>query len=638
MIDIIFYDFEVFPYDWLVVFIDTATRQKICIKNDAKALTEMYERNNLAIWAGYNNRHYDQYIFKGILLGMDPKPINDYIILQGHEGWQYSSAFNRIRMINYDVMPNPPVSLKTMESFMGSNIKETDVPFNINRKLTPEELKQTEFYCTHDVEETIKVFLQRIDNFDASVGIIKAFPDRVSMWDLGDTEARLTAKVLDCTKHDWHDEFKVPFLPCLRLKKYRNVQDWFAQQLTNVRQRLQSCTHDEEYWVKADFYKNTKLTIDVAGIPHTFGFGGLHGAPDHPVHYTGQILHVDVNNYYPSLLIAWDLVTRSAGNGNYQKVYATRKAMKMKQLAAKTKEEAKSWKKRQLPYKKMLNALSGAMKDPTNAAYDPRNNNTMCINGQLMLLDLIEHLEAGVLGFRLIQSNTDGLIIWIPDTDEAFSQVDDVCYEWESRCSTAKCEIKLALDQIAEIYQKDVNNYLWIDLDGGIEGKGAFVKDLSPLDNDLPILNQAVREYMIHKTPVEETIEKCDDLIMFQHVVKLSQKYDHVEHEEGEPIVHKEGKRKIRYTYEYRHTVRFSYKCFRVFASRDINDGRLLKCGGSRGKPEKFASTPDHTFLWNESTEGVKVPEKLDKKWYIDIARRRLKMYGIEGGTDAHNL
>ena len=63
----------------------------------------------------------------------------------------------------------------------------------------------------------------------------------------------------------------------------------------------------------------------------------------------------------------------------------------------------------------MLNALSGAMKDETNVAYDPRNNNCMCINGQLMLLDLIEHLEV-VPGLELIQSNTDGLIIWIPDT------------------------------------------------------------------------------------------------------------------------------------------------------------------------------------------------------------------------------
>ena len=72
------------------------------------------------------------------------------------------------------------------------------------------------------------------------------------------------------------------------------------------------------------------------------------------------------------------------------------------------------------------------------------------------MLDLIEHLEA-VQGFELIQSNTDGLIIKIPDTDEAFNAVDDVCYEWESRTG-----MKLDFDYIREIWQKDVNNYVFV--------------------------------------------------------------------------------------------------------------------------------------------------------------------------------
>ena len=204
-------------------------------------------------------------------------------------------------------------------------------------------------------------------------------------------------------------------------------------------------------------------------------------------------------------------------------------------------KEAKNWKKAQLPYKKMLNALSGGMKDETNPAYDPRNNNCMCINGQLMLLDLIEHLEA-VPGFELIQSNTDGLIIWIPDTDEAFEMVDDICWEWERRCSTDQCSILLELDNISEIYQKDVNNYLWVGIDGGVERIGAYVKELSATDNDLPILNKALVDYMVHKTPVEQTINQCDDLIMFQKIVKLSEKYNWVEHEHCDPLISHTGK------------------------------------------------------------------------------------------------
>lgn len=620
-----FYDFEVFKHDWLAVFIDVTNKCEKVIVNNADELTRLYESHSKDIWVGFNNVHYDQYIFKGILLGMDPKHINDYIIVEKGEGWQFSKEFRKIPMINYDTMPSLPVSLKVVEGFMGSDIKETDVPFDIDRKLTPDEIEQSIMYCRHDVEETIKVFLQNVDNFNAMHGIIKAFPKEVSMRDIGDTEARITARVLDCERKTFEDEFDYYFLPCLRLKKYKCVQEWFER----LRDEALSMDlgHASQNEKKA-WYKRQNLDMEVAGIPHSFGFGGIHGAPKDPIYRKGQILHVDVNNYYPSMLIAWDLVTRAASNDNYTKVYMTRKALKKKQVeaaAAGNKKLAKEYKKQQLPYKKMLNALSGAMKAEHNPAYDPRNNNIMCINGQLMLLDLIEHLEV-VKGLELIQSNTDGLIILIPDTDEAFNAVDDICYEWEHRCSTDKCQILLELDNISEIYQKDVNNYLWIDADDGVESKGAYVKELSPTDYDLPILNKALVDYMVKKVPVEKTINECDDLIMFQKIVKLSDLYDHVEHEEGAPEVVRRGSKLL---YEYPKTVKYTYKSYRVFASRFIEDGRLLKRKLSKDKGEKFGNTPDCCFVDNDDMTGKKVPDKLDKYWYITMAKRRLIQFGI---------
>lgn len=628
MIEIIFYDFEVFKEDWLAVFIDVTRRKEYVVVNDPDKLKALYEANIKDIWVGFNNRHYDQYIMKGILLGMNPKRINDWIILEEREGWQFSRAFNRVPMINYDVMPNPPIGLKTMEGFLGSNIKETGVPFDINRKLTKAEIEETIKYCRHDVEQTIKIFLEKIDEFNAMHGIVQAFPKMVSLSNIGDSEARITAKVLGCVKQDFNDEFDYFFLPCLRLNKYKYVQDWFEEKKKEaLAMDLQNCDkYDKKLW-----YKSQNLETIVAGIPHSFGFGGLHGAESKPIHKTGQILHVDVNNYYPSMLIAWGLVTRAATNDNYTLVYKTRKSMKAKQIAAAksgNKAEAKNWKKAQLPYKKMLNALSGGMKDETNPAYDPRNNNCMCINGQLMLLDLIEHLEA-VPGFELIQSNTDGLIIWIPDTDEAFEMVDDICWEWEQRCSTERCSILLELDNISEIYQKDVNNYLWVGSDGSVERIGAYVKELSATDNDLPILNKALVEYMVHKTPVEQTINQCNDLIMFQKIVKLSNKYDWVEHEHCTPIITNTGKRVIKQVYEYPEKVRYSYKSYRVFASNCQDDGRLLKRKKVKSKGEKFGNTPDHCFICNDDVCGVKAPQTLDKSWYIDLAKKRLKQFGI---------
>ncbi len=621
----IFYDFEVFKYDWLAVFIDVTRKKEYVIINNPDELKALYEANRKDIWVGFNNRHYDQYIVKGILLGLDPKRINDWIIVEGREGWQFSSVFNKIPMINYDVMPNPPVGLKTMEGFLGSNIKESEVPFNINRRLTRKEIEQTVFYCRHDVQETIKVFLQTSDVFEAMHGIIQAFPDMVSLANIGDSEARITAKVLGCRKQEFNDEFDFFFLPCLRLKKYKYVQDWFEQKRQEA---LSLDLQNRSDYDKKVWYKSQSLDTIVAGIPHTFGFGGLHGATEKPSHFTGALYHVDVNNYYPSLLIAWGLVTRAATNNNYQKVYKTRKALKYKQTHAATKAEAKRWKKAQLPYKKMLNALSGGMKDKTNPAYDPRNNNCMCINGQLMLLDLIEHLEA-IPGFQLIQSNTDGLIVKVPDTDEAFDMMDDICWEWEQRCSTPLCDILLELDCISEIYQKDVNNYLWVSADGSVERIGAYVKELSAVDNDLPIVNKALVEYMVNKTPVEQTINQCDELIMFQKIVKLSDKYDWVEHEHCAPVVRKTGVRVIKTLYEYPETVKYTYKSYRVFASNSQDDGRLLKRKAIKSKGEKFGNTPEHCFIFNDDVNGVKVPANLDRSWYIDLAKKRLKQFGV---------
>ena len=605
----IFYDFEVFKRDWLVVYIDTEKHIEKAIVNNADELRQLYAENSSNIWVGFNNKHYDQYIFKGILLGMNPKEINDKIIAEGKEGWQISRQFNKVPMINYDVFATKSLGLKTLEAFMGVNIKESDVDFKLDRKLTDEEIAETIKYCTSDIDNTFEVFMHRINNFNAMHGIIKAFPEQTSIRDIGESSARITAKVLECVRQDHNDEFDFFFLPCLRIKKYKAAIDWFSSLIGNPNN------------INPYLYYKQSFNLEVAGVPHVFGFGGLHGAPDKPIHRKGAIYHVDVNNYYPSMLIAWDLVTRNATNDNYAKVYKIRKALKMKQLAAKTREEAKMYKQMQDPYKVMLNGLSGAMKDKKNDAYDPRNNNIMCINGQLMLLDLIEHLEA-IDGFELLQSNTDGLIVQIPDTDEAFQQLDDICYEWESRCSTEKCEIGLATDQIAEIYQKDVNNYLWIDLDGGIEKKGAYVKELSPLDYDLPIVNEAITEYMTHKIPVEETINSCNELIKFQKVVKLSAKYEYVEHN-GEQL---------------------TYKCYRVFASKNLNDGEILKCKHAKRKikidsgydvdetylkKDKFGLTPDHCFVENSDVREMSVPEVLDKQWYIDLAKKRLGDYGI---------
>lgn len=573
--NLIFYDFEVFRFNWLVVFIDPATEEYTVIHDDVMRLTRFYELHKDCIYVGYNCRTYDQFIYKGILLGLNPKEINDHIVVKGMSGYSFSSEFNKIPLNTYDVMSGNIVSLKTLEGFMGSDIKETDVDFNIHRELTDEEIELTKKYCIHDVEQTIEVFTKRINDFNSHMALIKTFNLPLSY--ISKTQAQLSAEILNCDKCERNDEFEYEILDCIQLNKYKHVKEWF-EEAKNLRPYTD--------YQKKEFYKRT-LEIDVCGVPHTFGWGGLHGAPDKPIHRKGLILHVDVNSYYPSIMIEHNLLTRNSRTPEkYKEIYEHRLKLK-----------AEGKKAEQAPYKIVLNGTYGICKDKFNKAYDPRNANAICVNGQLMLLDLLEHLEGHC---ELIQSNTDGLIIMIPDTDEAFNLIDDICYEWETRTG-----MTLGLDVIDEIYQKDVNNYLWLDSGKG-ERKGAYVKDLSDLDNDLPIVNKCLVDYMTKRIPPEVTVNSCDELIMFQKIVKLSAKYDYVEHN------------KTKYT----------YKSYRVFASKDRRDSIIYKCKGN--KRDKFANTPVKCFIDNGNIVGATVPDKLDRNYYIELAKDRLIQFGLD--------
>lgn len=150
--------------------------------------------------------------------------MNDYIIVKGNPGWKFSSLFRNFPLWNYDVMLNTDVGLKSFEGFMGNNIKETSVPFDIDRKLTEEEIAETVKYCKHDVEQTIQVFLKRTEEFNTMMYFIKHF--NLSMDSISKTKAQLAAEILGGNRKgaDFRDEFDFPILDCLELKNIGTLQ------------------------------------------------------------------------------------------------------------------------------------------------------------------------------------------------------------------------------------------------------------------------------------------------------------------------------------------------------------------------------------------------------------------------------
>jgi DNA polymerase len=568
---LLFYDFEVFKYDWLVVVMDMTAKKTHVIINSPEELEALYKANIKEIWVGFNSRHYDQYILKAILCGFDPKKVNDYIITKGNPGWKFSSLFRQFPLWNYDVMLNTDVGLKSFEGFMGNDIKETSVPFNIDRKLTPEEIAETVKYCKHDVEQTVQVFLKRTEEFNTMMYFIKHFG--LSMDYISKTKAQLAAEILGGNRKgaDFDDEFQFPILDCLHLNKYKHIAEWYA--------------NPENH----DYSKKQDKQI-VAGVEHTFAWGGGHGAR---AKYSadGVFLIIDVTAYYPSLQKKYHFGYRVMNHPeNFEFIHDSNIAYKRK-----------GDKKARQPFKIMDNAISGQMKQKSSALYDPMSNNSICINGQLLLLDLVEHIEPYC---ELIQNNTDGIIVKLKDYEHDFDVLDDVVYEWEQRTG-----MKMDFDTyIGTIYQKDVNNYLLIDRKtGAVKAKGGYVMKLNDLSYDLPIINKALVDYMIHGIPVRRTIMECQDLREFQLVSRISSKYTHILY----------GDKPIK------------EKCIRVFASNNPADPGVKKVHAVRKTTAKLTNSPEHCFIFNDDVKGVPVPDKLDRQWYIDFANKRLSDFGV---------
>ena len=588
----VFFDFEVFKYDWLVVLMDSNTKQETIIVNDKEQLEQFYNTHKNDLWVGYNSKNYDQYILKGILCGFNPKEINDFIISEGNPGYKFSKLLNEIKVINYDVSNVLDGGLKSLEGFRGVNIHESSVPFNIDRKLTDEEIEETIKYCKNDVIETIEVFIARKDDFDSQMSLIKTFDLPINY--ISKTKPQLTACILGAVRvHGRDDEFNIQIPTTLNIskEKYINIVRWYQNKLNH------------------DYSK--KLKVEVAGVEHTFAWGGLHGAKEKYI-ASGYFINVDVASYYPSLMIEYNYQSRNIADKNkFKNVYETRLKLKAEKNPI------------QACFKLVLNSTFGAMKDKNNNLYDPLQANNVCVGGQLLLLDLIEKLEPYA---ELIQSNTDGVLIKMPsrftDKNAWFNLIDDICFEWESRT-----KMKLEFDEFTNVYQKDVNNYVIMNSTGEYKSKGEYVQKLSQLKYDLPIVNKALINYFTKNIPVEKTINECDELKEFQKIVKVSSKYLYGLYNPKIELQKINGK-KVKV---FSGGIKQNEKCFRVFASLDnINHGGIYKVKTESKNPEKFADTPDVCFIDNSDMNAKKTPSFLNKKWYIDLAKKRLAEFGVE--------
>lgn len=570
------YDYEVFAQDWLVVF--KKQGEYTIIHNDVDSLQKFYDENKNNVFVGFNNKHYDDYIFKGILSGLNPKRISDFIVIKGKQGWEYP-GIKRMPLITLDIKQdiskNLTLSLKEAEGYMGMDIEETEVDFDIDRPLTKDELDLTIKYCRHDVDATEQLLVHRKTDVSTRIDLLSEY--KLPLDDIGKTNAKITATILEGRQSlNRNDEFYYDFPENLKLNN-QLIKELYSDVL--------------------DYDKT--LTTNICGVEHLFGYGGLHGAKRGE--FKGKIKHSDVRSYYPSLMIEYNYGSRNIKDQlKFKQVYDLR----MEYKATKN--------PKQLAYKLILNTTYGTMKNKYNGLYDPKQANQVCITGQLFLTDLLEKLEPYI---DLLQSNTDG-IIYISHNDE---KVDEILNEWQERT-----RLVMETDEVNYLLQKDVNNYIMtigekdchnideyiekhiINKEKGfeIEVKGGYVRDCfggSYARNQTTIIDKAVVNYFVFGIPVEQTVNYCNDIIPFQYICKKGTTFKRVE-QDGNVL----------------------NRCNRVFAVKDDSLGKLYQVRSKDGGHNSFAGLPDHCKISNEEIgKGITIDE-IDKEWYIKQAKDRI--------------
>ncbi|TFI11973.1 hypothetical protein E4P35_12450, partial [Thiopseudomonas sp. 4R-3cl] len=624
-IKILIYDIEVFKEDWFFTAREPDSNVYTVIHNDNHALREFIGHDDI-ILGGFNNKHYDDGIIHAMYHGADNatvKAMNDFIIGDQGNWWEFEFVnFKKKMFKSFDLRDDLPInlSLKAIEGNMGEAIVESSVPFDIDRKLTPSEIEEVIKYNKVDVDNTIRLYHKRQAYLDSkkAVARLKGIDEYEAV---GLTNAKLTARFLDAKKELRVDEFEYPTPDTLQIDVYKHVVDFFKNPIeytlndlntqyesaTNARRKKSILNRIEKLEKERNVY-DCKLETKIAGVNHIYAWGGIHGARtkylDH-ADETHNIVTVDVASYYPSLMLEYDFISRNIpSKKGYADIYHRR--MKAKAEGDKQTSDA---------LKLVLNTCYGAMKNQYNDLYDPRNAIAICVGGQLLLTDLIEKLET-VKGFKLIQSNTDGLMIKYPRANE--TEVFEIVSEWETRT-----RLKMEYTDVLAIAQKDVNNYVMKvgevyiiengkkivekENQGWINTKGGYVSLYKSADfrnNSMVVLHDALVKYFMDGVPVEETITTETDVIKFQIIAKTGSTYTGTYHEvKGEKVD--------------------VQRVNRVYATTDTTYGTLKKVKVN-GREDKIAGLPDHVIIDNEANMTL---EKIDKQFYINVAKDRIIDY-----------
>lgn len=536
---VVVYDIEIFPNVFHCTCKDTEENKLYFFeisdrKNQLTELVDFFFYKNIGdkMFCGYNNKHYDDVIINYLIdfyykmdtLSYDKVCTSLYnlsnTIITAEEGdtskfkrWKYAKYFYSMDLLTMLFSSKLRVGLKEMQVTMHyKNVEEYSGDFS--QFLPDSEIDNMIKYNINDVESTTELLNRLKDDVQLRLFIEKEYGiDALSMDSVKFGETLLLKKYCEQTK------LSEQYVKTLRSPMdYIPLKDVILPFISYKNPKLQDVLEDmKSQVVYSKERKGYEKKFVLSNVRYSVGVGGIHSLHTPQIFVPNDneyIGHSDVASMYPSFIIKYKWIPRHLGKEFWQvysqiykeRIEAKHSGQKLKNLALKL----------------TLNSVTGKMQQETSWMYDPFSVFKIRINGQLILLMLVDRLLE--LNCKIVQVNTDGVMYIAQKTQreavqEAVSEVEQLT------------QLTFESDDYEAFYQYAINDYFGVEKGYSqshdpklIEKKGMFITDprlgkgLAPA-----IIPKAVINYFLTKQPTFEYIKSSKDIkdfMMYQRVDK----------------------------------------------------------------------------------------------------------------------
>lgn len=482
----------------------------------------------------FNGNNYDIPMLSLALTGVSTgelKRASDNIILADLKPWQFYEHYECERpgyLDHVDLIDVAPgqASLKIYGGRLHSK-RMQDLPIDPDAEISPTDRPALRHYCANDLGLTINL----LNELTPQINLRSTMSEQYGLDLRSKSDAQIAEAVIrrELEKITRRRVYKPDIRPGTFMYRPPKFLEYETPQMQEMFNRVRRAGFVVRRDGKVNMPKELEgATVAIGQSVYRLGIGGLHSSEKSATHFTDdehQIIDADVASYYPSMIIENNFVPRSFGD-NFLKVYSEIYTRRLTAKGSGDKTVAET-------LKIVLNGSFGKLGSPYSILYSPDLMIQVTVTGQLSLLMLIERLE--LAGIPVISANTDGIVSKVPR--HLMGRYELILFDWELDTGMV-----LETNWYHSIYSRDVNNYIalpfvfdkerkvWTDEIGDPKLKG----DFAPTGPGIPgafglkknpnceICTDAVVAYLKDGTPIEDTIERCNDIRKFATIQRVS--------------------------------------------------------------------------------------------------------------------